>query len=152
MNKHNTGYTFVELLVGIGIVTTIFLVGYASFREFSRRQALSGLVKKITSDMRAIQQNSLTGQKPNGVLCSTLAGYSFVSLGNGYRLVANCSNANHIIKTENFDTGVSLSAGQAMFKVLGQGTDLDAEIVFTLTNTILNKTQTITIGKGGNIY
>ena len=75
--KNLTGYTLIELLVGISIVGIIFSVGYAGFRQFSQRQQLAGVAKSITSDIQLIKQKALTGEKPSGGACTKLDGYTF---------------------------------------------------------------------------
>ena len=56
------GYTLIELLVGISIIAIIFGVGFVSYREFSRRQSLTGVTKQLVGDLRLAQQLALTGQ------------------------------------------------------------------------------------------
>lgn len=149
--KSIKGYTLIELLVAISIISIVFMIGYASFREFSRRQALVGVVKKVTSDLRLIQQFSLTGEKPTTGTCTELEGYSFVPGSGSYTLVANCSNADRIIKTANLETGVTIVGSSIQFKVLGQGTNLDSDTVLTISHSTVGQNAEITIGKGGEI-
>ena len=45
------GYTLIELLVVITISIIIFGVGMAGYRECSRRQALTGILKQTKADL-----------------------------------------------------------------------------------------------------
>lgn len=161
--KNFKGFTLIELLVGITVTSIVFTVGYAGFREFSRRQALTGVTKMVVADLRQIQQLALTGQKPTGgVSCLKLIGYSFVRTGASvYELRANCDNTlitgspiltSPVIKTTNLN-GVTFTATTAstMFKVLGQGTNLNAVNSLTFTHTATNTNAIITIGIGGEV-
>lgn len=147
------GYTLVELLVGITIISIVFSIGYASFREFSRRQALSGVSKKIKADLRLAQQLSLTGQKPDA--CTQLDGYTVSFLATSYTLTANCIvsgvNRDIITKTVDLDTDVTQNNLTVKYKILGQGTSLDNDITLTLTHTPTGNTSAIIIGKGGDV-
>lgn len=146
------GYTLIELLVGISIVLIIFSVGFASYREFSRRQALVGILKQVKADLRLAQQLSLTGQKPSGVTCATLVGYKFFRSDSlNYKLIADCTNADHEIKNVVMPENTTISAGSVTFKVLGQGTDLTSPLTFTITNTTAATSGTVTVGIGGDI-
>lgn len=146
------GYTLIELLVGISIIGIVFSIGLAGYREFSRRQELVGVLKKIVADLRSAQQLAIGGQKPAGQICNVLDGYSFSRTSQTeYNLIANCSNANHIIKVVGLPNNVSLTEGSVMFKALGQGTNLEEDLIFTVTNIVSNSTGTVTIGIGGNI-
>ena len=54
------GYTLIEILVGLTIIGIIFGVGFASFREFSRRQSLAGGVKTLVGDLRLAQEQAIS--------------------------------------------------------------------------------------------
>jgi len=146
------GYTLIELLVGVSIVAIIFGVGFISYREFSRRQSLTGITKQLIGDLRLAQQLSLTGQKPESEVCTTLIGYIVSRTSStSYDLIANCSNANYIIKTVDMPLNTTISAGSVTFKVLGQGTSLSSPLTFTITNIQSNTSGTVTVGIGGDI-
>lgn len=152
MKRSSNGYTLIELLVGISIVGIVFSVGLAGYREFSRRQELVGVVKKIVADLRLAQQLAIAGQKPADLTCSILNGYSYSRVNeSSYDLIANCSNANHVIKTVNMPSNVTLSAGSVLFKSLGQGTNLENSLVITVTNTASGATGSVAVGIGGNV-
>jgi prepilin-type N-terminal cleavage/methylation domain-containing protein len=158
--NRKSGYTLIELLVGLTIIAIVFSIGFAGYRDFSRRQAVAGVTKSIQSDLRNAQQLALTGQKPtvdylnNPVTCTRLSGYSFSRISAiNYQIIANCVNAvnaNHIVKNITLSSDLSLSAGSVKFKVLGQGTDLSAPVIFTVTHTA-GTTGTITVGIGGDV-
>ncbi|WKZ25735.1 MAG: prepilin-type N-terminal cleavage/methylation domain-containing protein [bacterium] len=151
-NIGNSGYTLIELLVGISIIGIVFSIGLAGYREFSRRQELVGVIKRIVADLRLSQQLAIGGQKPEGEVCNVLDGYSFSRISQTeYNLIANCSNANHIIKVVELPSNVSLTQGSVMFKALGQGTNLEENLTFTVTNVVSSSTGTVTIGVGGNV-
>lgn len=156
--RKTQGYTLIELLIVVTIGVIIFSVGIASYREFSRRQDLLGVSKKMVADLRLAQQLALTGQKPEGSSCSKLIGYTFErTSASGYALYANCDNggvvSNVETKTLEFDTNVTFTAttNSIQFKVLGQGTNLLVDNVFTLSNSVSGNTAVITVGVGGNI-
>jgi Tfp pilus assembly protein FimT len=159
--RSTSAYTLIELLVAVTIGVIVFTVGIAGYREFSRRQNLTGVAKNLTSDLRTIQQLALTGQKPADVTCDRLIGYTFNRIdSSSYSLLANCDNtrvtgslSNIEIKTVNFSEEINLSATRntILFKVLGNGTDLTVDNVITLSNNVSGDTVSITIGTGGDI-
>lgn len=146
------GYTLIELLVVITVGIIIFSVGIAGYREFSRRQALTGISKQLKANLRLAQQLALTGQKPEGLNCTKLDGYTFSRLSaTEYQLIANCSNANHVIKDVELPQDTTLSAGSVIFKVLGQGTNLSAPLTFTIANSVNGASGQIIVGVGGDV-
>lgn len=147
------GYTLIELLVGITIISIVFTIGYAGFREFSRRQALSGVVKSIKADLRLAQQLASSGQKPNEDqgTCAQLNGYTLLFLTDSYTLTANCE-VNRLIKTVTLPAGITETNNLSVkYKILGQGTNLTADLNLILTHTATGNTFTMVIGKGGDI-
>ena len=161
--KHDKGFTLIELLVGITVTSIVFSIGYSGFREFSRRQALTRVIKATISDLRQIQQLALTGQKPSGVSCLKLVGYQFVRTGSStYELRARCDNTVNVSSpifssppvksvTLNDTTFTSSPSTTILFKVLGQGTDLTSANSIVFTHVPTSTTATITIGVGGDV-
>jgi len=151
------GYTLIELLVAITILGIIFGAGYISFRDFSRRQALTAAVRTVSGDVRLTQEMALSGKKPAG--CITLNGYKFKIAPDSYDIVAACNfpEVEYDVKV-----GVPLPIGVTMaaqpsssiyFKVLGQGTNIleGSPEVVTLTQVNSGQTQTVTVTSGGEI-
>jgi len=157
--KLNSGYTFIEILVALTIVSLIFGIGYVSFRDFSRRQALQGVVRSIRGDLRLAQEEAISGQKPLDIFCNspnTLSGYYFdLITPNNYRLVAQCSGGNVTSKdvTVAADISIAVSQDPIVFKVLGQGTNVPqaTPAVITLTQAGTANTAIITITSTGEI-
>lgn len=159
--NRKSGYTLIELLVGLTIIAIVFSVGFAGYRDFSRRQLVSGVTKSIVSDLRNAQQLALTGQKPvvdyqgNSVTCTRLSGYSFSRISaTNYQIRAHCDNVALPISIKNIilSSDLSLSNGSVKFKVLGQGTDLTDTLTIIISHiSDVGTTGTITIVKGGTI-
>lgn len=154
----NKGYTIIELLVGISIVMIVFGIGFSGYRDFSRRQALTGVSKQLKADIRLIQQLALTGQKPEGVSCETLNSYTFSrTSASTYSLIANCVNAlgtpsSPVFKSVDFGSDITFTSTNSTFafKVLGQGTDLTASNIITLTHASGNQIS-LNVGVGGDV-
>lgn len=152
--KSGAGYTLIEILVGITIIALLFIFGYASFRDFSRRQAINSAVRTIRGDLRLAQEQALSGNKPVG--CSSiLDGYNFRAGGTSYTIEASCSGGLPIVvKSVTLPTDISMtppSPNPILFKVLGQGTNISLTATVVLTQAGTNNTQTITITSGGEI-
>lgn len=154
------GYTLIELLVTLSIVGLLFGFSYSSFRDFSRRQALSGSSKKIQGDLRLAQQQSLSGKKPSGVKCdspSLLQSFSFnVYSSNAYKIEANCSGGDILVKDVLLPTGIQIQApsiNPIKFKVLGQGTNIavGTSVDITVSQTGTNNQSIVTVSSAGEI-
>jgi len=156
----NFGYTLIEVLIYLSIIGLLFSVGYASFRDFSRRQELSGAIKLIQGDLRLAQENASSGQKPES--CSNLTsldGFEFIIASNTeYKIRANCIGLLNAVEIKNvlLPSGIIMatsSINPLKFKVLGQGTNLGegSTWVLTLTQTATGKVENVTVTSGGEI-
>ena len=160
------GFTLIEILVSMTIIGFLFSFGYASFRDFSRRQALAGVVKQVQGDLRLAQQKALSGEKPSACVTPTvrtLDAYNFYrSAANAYIIRADCSGLTTAVnvKSVTLPAGVVISApspNPIKFKVLGQGTNCPIPItgtglaIITLTQAGFPDSQVITVTAGGEI-
>lgn len=147
-------YTLIEILVSLTIISLIFGVGFISFREFARRQALAAVARSLRGDLRLAQEQALVGKKPGG--CNVLGGYRFSAVsGTQYTIEAVCSNGNFSVGKTSvpFPSGVSMNPvpGNILFKVLGQGTDLGSDVEVNLVQEATGNTIKVTITTGGEI-
>lgn len=153
------GYTLIEILVVLTIVGILFGVGYASFRDFSRREALAGASKRVIADIRLAQDFALGGKKPNDAKCNgkILGSYGFrVTPPNLYSVEANCTGGTVVTKTGSLPSGVTFTApmpNPVLFKTLGDGTNIPegftADIVFT--QDVTNNQSTVSISSSGEV-
>lgn len=153
--KSAIGYTLIEILVALTVISLIFTFGYAGFREFSQRQALESAARSLQGNLRLVQEYALSGKKPDD--CLVLDGYRVKISPNSYTLVAICAEEETSINKDNLPIAngitASVSINNFTFKVLGQGTSIPAgsASMITLTQAGTGKTRTITITAGGEI-
>lgn len=160
LHKNQKGFTLVEILVGLTIIGLLFGFGYVSFRDFARRQSLSGVAKSLISDLRLAQTNALSGIKPDNPFCNspnTLQAWrvGFTSTTQ-YRLVAVCSGGIVVIKTVDSPSDITMTlpaVNPIIFKVLGQGNNipLGSSVSIILTQAGTGSVQTVIVGSGGHI-
>src|SRR3989344_755034 len=141
-----SGFTFIELLIGISLMVILFGIGFANFRGFQDRQRLISAVRIFKGDLRFTQKQALAGVKPVG--CDFLQGYQLIWVGETkYEIDASCgaTGTNYIkVKEVNFavvspgNKFVS-TFGNVYFNVLGRGVDQDREI--RIINEKISQTQ-----------
>lgn len=155
-----SGYTLIEILVGITIIALLFSLGYANYRDYARRQALIGAARKIKADLRLAQEFALAGKKPSDCSGNVLDGYRFKidTSADTYDIVAVCGGVeenvdrNDIEVGEGIDISSTTNPSSILFKVLGQGTDLDASgaiIIFIQEGT--GEELSVTVNANGEI-
>lgn len=167
-NKHQgfKGYTLIEILIGIVILSILFSIGFAGFRDFSRRQSLEVLARKIKGDLALIREKAISGEKPYNdeyegmdIKCSapnTLSGYSFrVITNHNYILEAVCLGGAVEVKNVKISDNLEISVpspNPIFFKVLSKGTNVlstPAEIIITQTES--EKSFNISVTESGEI-
>ncbi|KKU04148.1 MAG: type II secretory pathway protein LspH [Candidatus Woesebacteria bacterium GW2011_GWC2_47_16] len=151
-------YTLIEILVALTIIGLIFGIGYVNFRDFARRQALSGTARSVMGDLRLAQEQALAGNKPASVFCdppNRLNGYNMrVNSASTYQIEAACSGGNVVSKSVTMPANISISTpspNPILFKILGEGTNLSADATITLTQAGTSNTRGITVTQGGEI-
>ncbi len=149
MKKSCPGYTLIELLVTITIITLLFSIGMAQYNRFNRRQILVKAKDELVSNLRLAQSKSLAAEKP--VACTDiLTGHKIKFINNqNYKIVAVCGDEVDLKTDIVLPTEVTKQAGpdEVFFRVLSQGSPTDV----TLTLSGFGETQTITITKAGEI-
>ena len=158
MTNEKKGYTFIEILVALTIVGLIFGIGYVNFRDFARRQALTGMARSVMGDLRLAQGQALSGKKPSAAVCNSpnkLNGYNFrVNSASSYQIEAACSGGNIVTKSVTLPADISISTpspNPILFKILGEGTNLSANATITLTQAGTSNTRVVTVTSGGEI-
>lgn len=93
-----SGYTLIELLIGIAILMLVTGAGIASFTKLNERETVEGAAKLVELAIRDAQKQAVARVKPPGfcIGSNTLVAYR-VSLGtvdiNKYQITAVCSDA-----------------------------------------------------------
>lgn len=141
--KKPAGFTLIEILVTVVISGILFGVGIAAFRGIGARQNLKQAGNEFQSNLRLIQEKTLSSQKPAG--CIVLLGYrvSYVD-SNTYAMKPICqpdtAAATEVDLLENV-TFVASSFPPINFLVLQAGVE-NAQTI-TLTHDSLNYQVTI---------
>jgi len=144
------GFTLIETLVAVAIVAAAFSFGYASFREFSRRQYLESSIRSVRGDLRLAQEQALSGKKNCADTLSSVTSVNFDWVSpKSYKIIGECISPTFDISTFEIKTVTlpanishSLSIDPIKFKVLGQG--VETQSVITVTYGVINKTITVT--------
>jgi len=129
------GYTLIEIMVVISIIALLMQGGFASYRQFSRRQLIVNVKRQVEGDLRLAQQQSLANTRPDGFVCAppdTFSGIEFsASTQTSYIISAVCSDGSlHPIKAVELPpNAVFIRSGDpnVVFLPLGDGTDASGE-------------------------
>jgi prepilin-type N-terminal cleavage/methylation domain-containing protein len=146
------GFSLVELLLTLGIISTLFGLGYANYRGYQRKQAVMAVARQIEGDIRLAQEYASQGKKPSG--CTLLDGYLFqinTTPANTYDILADCPT-NVVVKNDVGVSGMTITpTGSIQFKVLGEGTNLASDRVITVTSPNTGIVVAITVSRGGTV-
>jgi prepilin-type N-terminal cleavage/methylation domain-containing protein len=154
------GFTFIELLISITIIGILLAIGSVSFREFSRRQQVSGAARQVKADLRLAQTEAFAGQKPAGCT-GDLRAIFFRRLNNTtYSIDADCSGIGSLIniKTVTMPPNTTLDAfspsppgGSIQFKSVADGTNLAGDITLTIRGSSVSYIQNVIVKASGDI-
>ncbi len=160
------GYTLVEIMIGMTILSFLFIGGYTAYREFVRRQILTTATEDLKVNLNSARQKALGAERPGTGECyNSFLGYSFTFNGTSYTMAPDCDVGSPgalspFVKTVSLPTSVSVSIpvsdtaspNKILFKALGGGTDVTGTpAVITLTHTQSGNFKTITVTGAGVI-
>lgn len=158
MTNSRFGYTIIEILIALSIAGIIFSAGFVSFRDFSRRQVLTGSARTIRGDLRLTQEYALIGKKPEDERCTgtnVLESYGFfVSAQDQYVIRAYCSGGVADVKTVDLPPDLEISApspNPISFKALGAGTNLEGDATIVITQISTSASTSLVVTTGGEI-
>lgn len=133
-----SGFTLLEMLVAI--TTIVLVMGFASvsYGKFNRKQTLKQASLTLKTYLRSIQFRAINGQKPLGVSCDQLDGYTITFASASYAYTASCTpvQSDAPIETITLPSGVTFSPvpSTILYKVLGLGTDKTALVNVSMIN------------------
>lgn len=152
-----SGYTLVEVLIGLLIFSFLFVGGYTGYKDFISRREIDSSMQDLRVNIAGAKQMAISGERAAD--CKEqggLIGFRFIFFSkNRYVLSAVCSSGFSpyvgVYSTRNqvtfsFPQGAPNSV---LFKSLGEGTDLTSDLQITFTHTIYGNQKTITITPAG---
>ena len=157
MQFFQKGFTFPELIVVIGIITTIFAFSVANLSNTQQRTYLSSNITTIISDIKQQQLKAMNGDTDGS---GTISDYGIYFETNKYTIFRGTTYSasdvrNYTISLESNIQfkDVTFPSSQLVFQkgsgeVNGYTTNTDT---FTLWNTITQEEKIITINRYGAI-
>ncbi|MFA5962307.1 MAG: prepilin-type N-terminal cleavage/methylation domain-containing protein [Parcubacteria group bacterium] len=149
--KRQKGFTFVEVIIVIGIVGIMLSIGFVSLRPAQDLAKLKAAQSEVAADIKQAQSNALQGKMTGGSV-PKYYGVRFNADGKTYYLCYSniLTSCNNIIYTQKLKDGVASNAGGKMMMFdVPNGNYKSAALVITFT--LNTKTKTVTIGANGSI-
>lgn len=150
------GFTLIELIVVIGIMSLLASVGLVSYGNFTKKQIVQEEARKFVSVLRKAQNDAITGNKPS--TCGdadSLVGYRVTGsvATNSYEVYSVCSDGvSTLQKNYPLDSRVSFTSNfdVTFLSPYGNSTG-NSTISFIYTqNTCIENAQ-VEITSGGGI-
>jgi len=157
-SSHKLGFTFIELLVVVGMVGLATGIGVAAYNNFGDKQKAEQAAKELVSNLRYLQSNAVSGVKSfRGESCAdglSLDGWYASFAENEYYL--KCSDGSEIPAVDSerpvLAEGADFTSTVNLVKfnpVYGDTEDLDD--VLPITVTISGKEKIVKISPNGNV-
>ncbi len=117
LKKNTYGFTLVELLVVVSMISIISGLGFASLSSYSRQQTVTQAAEDIKQDINLARFNAISAVKPSGQCgtSDTLTGYrldfcqySTTPCSSDYQIVALCGSQ-PVVSSKNMLSSLSLT-------------------------------------------
>lgn len=150
-------FTLVEILVSLSLILLLTGLGYAGYRDFSRRQTLLSAARKIEGDLRYAQGLANSGTAPaSPASCTNLSGYRFLLTASAYTISALCTEGYVDVKKDvspGANITISSTLPSFLFKVLASGTNIPeaTPVTITLRQTGVSASVAIKVNSAGQV-
>jgi prepilin-type N-terminal cleavage/methylation domain-containing protein len=132
------GFTLIELMVAVGVMLTVATSVIVNYNSYNSTQALKQAALTAKNNIRLIQTKAASGEKPPGVVCASLTGWSMTYTATSYAYRPVCDDAPAGLPTTiAVSDGITVSslpaANPLIFYVLARGTNLQSatNIIFS---------------------
>ena len=148
------GFTFIELMVTVGLTMFLFYGIAASYTQFTDDSRLRQAALTFKNDLRFAQSKATSGQKPINIACDELTGYQVSFTAGTYSVQAQCNPVQSLapVITVTFANAVTfypVPSRSLTFGVLTRGVNIDSAAAFTLVRG--NRKYLITVTPQGDI-
>ena len=149
--KKLKGFTLIELIVVIGIVSLFTEIFIARYNENTGQLRLRSEAKKLIDVLELAKKKALTGDLFDKN-CSNFTGYRVTITSNSYLLLFGCSSVYSTLQSYNLTTNIAVATGTGNYNF----TPLIINPVFAFDtirfkNSVINKCVDVTISPIGII-
>lgn len=146
--KYKTGFTFIELMVVIGIIMLITYIFLGTFLNFKRNQALIMDTDTVVGLLRQARNQTLSSKNSNSYGVHFTAPQVTLFTGSTYNSGAT-DNENFVLSSTDTVLSISLTGGgnDVVFSRLTGETTQNGTIVVSSPG--ISQTKTVTIYKTG---
>ena len=151
------GFTFIELLVSVGILGIISTIGVASYNNFNDQRVVEKAAEELKTNLRLVQSKAMNNEKDTTICsASSLLGW-YANLANQTyygQCDTNSFGTNTLVDLDLNDDGnneLKLSSNTLIFfRALG-GTELSNDLTIVVSYLDDSHPLSVTITKSGDI-
>ena len=151
MNKYySKGFSFAELLVVMGIITTLIMIGASSYFPSVQKVSLTSTVQSLISEIKQLQTKSMNGESNQGIYFHTDQKNYILFKGTTYN-VSNTTNFSINLGDQIIINSIDFANREIVFSP-GSGEIFGfnpANNKIVLKNTVSEELRTISFNKFG---
>jgi prepilin-type N-terminal cleavage/methylation domain-containing protein len=152
--RADAGFTFIELMVVVLIISTLSVLGYVNYTAYNNDQRLKQTAQTLLNNLRLAQTDATAAKIP--AICTNFGGYK-VQFANGspasYSVAAVCDSS--IAKSYAIPADINFNplpaSNPLIFGPLTSGVNVGNHVCVILHSSSSNKDYTILIDQAGNI-
>lgn len=154
--KYSRGFTLIELIVVVSIMTLFMGVSIANYNSFTTEKKFDAEVKRVVDVLELAKSKAHAGDV-GAFSCDDFNGYQVALSGSTYFLRMCCDNTCtnfNTVATYRIPVGISASfasGSSIQFYPLTTGVSVSSSNTITVNSTVLNKCAPINISNNGLI-
>lgn len=149
--RNNPGFTFVEIVIVMGIMTLLMMIASFNFFPIQQKTSLSLTIQSLITDIKEQQLKAMSGQSTQGIYFNPDQKNYIVFKGATYES-SNTSNFNIPLGNQIIVSSIDFNGRQLLFApVSGEISNFASGNKIVLQNTTSNEQRTVFFNKYGTV-
>jgi prepilin-type N-terminal cleavage/methylation domain-containing protein len=145
------GFTLIEMLVVIGIISTLTSLGIASYSSYNALQTVESNATTVATQLGSAKSQAISQVIPSSCGANPLTGYQVnITVNSQQYTVAAVCGTQQVVSTNKLPPELTFTAGSTATVFFSVSTGAVANTA-TINITGYGKTKTITVSNIGNI-
>lgn len=154
MKKTVGGFTLIEIIVIIGVISILMNIGLAYYNKFNEQKKLQSDTQKLYDILHLARAKTISGDQMN-ITCTSFSGYQVeIVSSSSYKLVLCCSDAcsgadQTEIQTYSLQSSITLDPAPATIKFKKLTGEVVTSTDIEISNSVISECMKLSVKQSG---